>query len=897
MSEPNRPDPDALLDAILEQESGMKHGRLKVFLGMSAGVGKTYAMLEAAHKAQREGRDVVIGYVESHGRKETDALTSGLEQLPRLELEHRGVKLSEMDLDAILRRKPQLVLVDEFAHSNVPGSRHPKRWQDVFEILQAGIDVYSTLNVQHIESRTDTVRQVTGSNVHETVPDQVLDGAEIELIDLPPEELLHRLQAGKVYPGERAEAALFNFFRVGNLTALREIALRYAAGRVSRDVQGFLRTMQIDGPWKTGDRLMVGISGSPSSSQLVRWTRRLAESLSAEWIAVHVESSSKGVAGQSVQLSKNLALARSLGAEVVTTADENLVRGLLRIAKQRNVSQIVVGKPGGSRWTQWLGALRLHRLATQTGTLDVHLVKPNRDEPPTPPKAGGGSPDSDSRGSTSNGGQYVTAAALVIVVTLANFGIAPFLGYRSVALSYLLAVVGAALFLGRGPIFLAAALSALFWNFFFLPPVFTFYIRTLEDGLMFGMYFVVAVILGQIVARVRAQELANLRREERATALYLLTRELADSTDLESTIAVVVHQVSSAFKAQVALLLLNPNGDLNQAGVAPVGFTVSEKELGVAVWALEHQQPAGRFTDNLPLADGLHLPLRGTDRYFGVLAVFWSNAESPSFAQRDQLDAFARQCALVLDRQRLREVEQEARLAKESERLGKTLLNSISHELRTPLAAIGSALSGLRESGALEPQQCRFAEEIDEASARLNRLVRNLLDVARLESGHLKPHLEWCDPSDLCNVAVNSVESLFRGRLLKVDVPRHFPLVNLDYVLMEQVLSNLLANAAIHTPAGTPVELSVREEGDHIVFEVADHGTGLSDADLNRVFEKFHRASNATPGGTGLGLSIVKGFVEAQSGSVAVNNRPGGGAVFSVRLPRGQAPDVPVESP
>ncbi len=896
MSDENRPDPDALLAAISRAETAQTRGQLKVFLGMSAGVGKTYAMLEAAQKARREGRDVVIGYVESHGRKETDALIEGLPVVPRRIVEHGNVTLSEMDLDAVLARRPQLALVDEFAHSNAPGSRHPKRWQDAEEILAAGIDVFTTLNVQHIESRTDTVRQITGSTIYETVPDRVLDGAEIELVDLPPEELMKRLSAGKVYQGERAEAALFNFFREGNLTALREIALRYAAGRVGRDVQDYLQAMQIEGPWKTGDRLLVAVSASPLSAQLIRWTRRMADTLHAEWLAVHVESALHAVGPPPAQLTKNLALARELSAEVVTTADEDFSRGLLRVARQHNVTQIVVGKPGGSWLAQWRGMRRLQRLLRESGSVDIHVVRADLPTAESVAPPAGSRPVAFERNvDRSRAEQYGTAIGVIAAVSFANAFLAPLLGYRAVALTYLFGVVGLAMILGRGPILLAAALSALLWNYFFLPPLHTFYITNVEDGLMFGLYFVVAAVLGQLVARVRAQEQANRRREERATALYLLTRDLADAASVEDVVRTVAKQIGEIFHARVALLPTDAGGRLESSPHPAGTLGISEKEFGVAAWAHQHTQAAGRFTDNLPLAEALHLPLRAGERATGVLSVQLDEQSPPSLDQRDLLEAFARQTALVLDRQRLRDAEHSSRLIAESERLGKTLLNSISHELRTPLSAITSATSGLREAGPLTPVQTVLAGEIEEASDRLNRLVRNLLDVARLEAGHLQPHLDWCDPADLCQVALKSVRAQLARRSVTVNVPSGLPLVKADFVLLDQALSNLLANAAAHTPPGTPVELSVRVVGRELFFEVADRGPGLAPDDLTRVFEKFYRAGSAKAGGTGLGLSIVKGFVEANGGQVEAANRPGGGAIFTIRLPVTDAPSLPVE--
>lgn len=756
------------------------------------------------------------------------------------------------------------------------------------------MDVFTTLNVQHVESRTETVRQITGSTIYETVPDRVLDGAEIELIDLPPEELLARMQSGKIYAGERAETALFNFFREGNLSALREIALRYAAGRVSRDVQDYLQTMQIDGPWKTGERLLVAVGESPTSAALVRWTRRFADALSAEWLAVHVQSSHSTGAGGELQVSRNLDLARELGGEVVTTLDEDLIRGLVRVARQRNVSQIVAGKPFGGWHRHITGAWRAYRLVRDSGTVDVHFVRADGGREPGKPASSRSAPVPQR--DRSSGGQYGTALAVVLGMTALNALLSPWIGYRSVALTYLASVMTLALFLQRGPILVAAAATALLWNYFFLPPVLTFYIRTLEDGLMFAMYFVVAVVLGQLVARIRAQEQANARREESATALYLLTRDLAEAPNFDSAAAVLIRDVARAFGSTVALSLTRAGLSGLEAPHPASGLALNENEVGVAAWAVQHGDAAGRFTNNLPSAQLLHLPLRAGERALGVLSLDWTGAQPPSFEQREQLDTFARQGALVLDRQRLREAEAQARLSVESERLSKTLLNSISHELRTPLSVISTAASGLASSGSLNETQKRLAEEIDEANSRLTRLVRNLMDVARLESGHLKPVLDWCDPRDVCQVAVNGVTALFKDHSLTVDMPPGLPFVRVDFVLLEQALINLLANASLHTPAGTPVELTVSVRDGQLVIEIADRGPGLPEGDVIRIFDKFHRIAHAVTGGTGLGLSIVKGFVEAQGGSVEAGNRPGGGALFTIRLPVENAPTLPVEA-
>jgi two-component system, OmpR family, sensor histidine kinase KdpD len=893
--EQNRPNPDSLLAAIQSEVARKQRGRLKVFLGMCPGVGKTYAMLEAAQREFKNGRDLVIGYVETHGRKETDALVAGLPLIPRKNITHRDIELTEMDLDAVLARHPQLVLVDELAHTNAPGSRHPKRWQDVNELLDAGIDVFTTLNVQHIESRADTVRQITGSEIRETVPDSILDEAELELIDLPPAELVLRLQQGKVYVPDRAALAAKNFFRESNLTALRELSLRLVADHVSVDTQEFHRAQTNAGAWKTGHRLLVAVSASPLSESLIRWTRRMADSLRCPWLAVHVENSRPLDDNSQSRLEKNLALARALGAEVIDTTDENLARGLLRIARQNNVSQIIVGKPLAANWLEWFRAGRLLRqLTRESGNIDLQVVRAEKTGV-APPR-----PRWRWRPAT-NWKQYGIVAGVLAAVSLLNVPLLQFTGPRVPGFVFLLAVVLLALFLGRGPVLFAGAASALVWDYFFLPPRFTFIITSTEDGILFGLYFVVASVLGQLVARIRAQELAERQREERATALYQLTRELAQAGTRDEVVWQVIGEVSRVFSASAAVILPGKN---SLTAHPDSSLALTDKELHVAEWAFLNRQAAGRFTDNLPGAENLHLPLATERAVIGVLSVHLPDKTLP-LARRDLLEASARQAALVLDRVALRAAGEQSKLVAESERLSNALLNSISHELRTPLAAITSATSALAESkkpdGAFDR---KMIAEIQEASARLNRLVGNLLDVTRLDSGHVRPKFDWCDVGDLVQTTVRSLQRELSGREVKVEIAEKIPLARLDFTLMQQALTNLLLNAVVHTPAGTPVLLQARQEmrnekgnemrseRGQLILTVADSGPGLPPDLLPRIFDKFFRAPDAPAGGSGLGLAIVKGFVEAHGGQISVANRPGGGALFTIRIPQTEPPPV-----
>lgn len=876
MTELARPNPDTLLAALQKEEAGKKRGQLKVFLGMCPGVGKTYAMLEAAQRELKGGRDVVIGYVETHGRRETDALATNFTIIPRISIDYRGVTLTEMNLDAVLARRPQLALVDELAHTNVPGSRHPKRWQDIQELRDAGIDVFTTLNVQHVESRADTVKQITGAEVRETVPDSVLDDAVLELVDLPPHELVQRLHEGKVYVSDRAAAAVQNFFREANLNALRELALRLVADHVGEDTVLYRRTEPAAGPWKTRNRLLVAVGPSPLSEPLIRWSRRIADELRCPWLAVHVEGPrSLSEAGQA-RLSKNLDTARELGAEVITTTDEDLARGLLRIARERNVTLIVLGKPSGEGWLNWFRSGQfVRRLMQESGDIDLHVVKAEkatstREKVQWQPLL------------FSNAKQYAFAIAVIVATALISLPFA--LGAPRVpGLIFLLVVVLLALFVGRGPVLLAGALSALMWNFFFLPPRFTFIIRSLDDGILFGTYFVVAIVLGQLVARIRAQGEAERRREERTAALYELTRELAEAGSRDEVVWQLLGQVNRVFRAPAAVMF--PAGD-KLAPHPDNTLTLTEKELSVGDWAFRQRKAAGRFTDNLPGAGALHLPLTTERKTFGVLAVGLPDQNLP-LAQRDLVETFARQAALVLDRVELRAAAEQTRLFAESERLSRALLNSISHELRTPLAAITSAAAALADANDAPKEQRRtLLAEIQEANARLNRIVGNLLDVARLESGKVVPSLDWHDARDLVQTTLRELQRELSTHPVKLDLPAEPVLVRLDFSLTQHALANLLVNAAIHTPSGTPVEVQAKFADSSLFLSVADRGPGVAPEFLPRIFDKFFRAPNAPAGGSGLGLTITKGFVEAQGGTITVANRPGGGAIFSLRLPQ-----------
>lgn len=874
----SRPDPDALLAALRQEEVRARRGRLKIFLGMCPGVGKTYSMLRAAQGERATRVDVVGGVVETHGRVETEALLAGLEMLPRKEVPYRGTVLQEFDLEGMRARNPQLAIIDELAHTNAPGSRHAKRWQDVIELLDVGINVYTTLNIQHVESRADAVRQITGATVHETVPDSLLDLAdEFELVDLAPAELLDRLRAGKVYLGERAEAARAGFFQESNLTALREVALRYAAERVDRQLRHLRASVAKTTVWRSGERLLVAVGPSPFSTQLVRWTRRLAAAQGAPWIAAHIETSHPLDAAEQALLDRNLGLARELGAEIVVTHDDDIATALVRLALQHDATQIVVGKPRGNRFVEWLrGGSLVDRLIRRGGNIDIYVV-------PAEPRSQRKGWLKFEAELLSPRREYGTVLAVVAAITGAG-KLFPADTYLAVGLVFLLGVIALSLRLGRGPVLAAGVLSALTWNFLFIPPIFTFEITKVEDATLFLTYFVVAIITGALTGRIRAQVQHEHLREARATALFHLTRALAEARTFDEAASGALKQIDELFSARSALLVAKPDGGALAAHFAG-SFAVDERDGPVAEWVRDHRRAAGRFTDTLPSSSGLHLPLVRGDRAVGVLVVVPPPEVTLTLAQRDLLEAFTRQLALAIEREHLRAAGEREKLLAESEKLHRALLDSVSHELRTPLAVITSAMENI--DGATDEMRTSLVDEAKVAARRLNRLVGNLLDQTRLESGALRPRLDWCDVHDLVNAALEAVRDSALGRAVDIDVPDDLPPVRADFALTEQALANLLLNAALHTPSGTPIFLAAGLDrgGGRMFFTVADRGPGFPPAMRERLFEKFARGDIARAGGLGLGLSIVRGFVVAQGGEIVVGENPGGGAAITIYLP------------
>ncbi len=883
MTEAPRPNPDALLAEIQREEKAAKRGRLKIFFGMCPGVGKTYAMLEAARQRKAEGADIVIGIVETHGRAETEALLAGLDIVPRKAQEHRGITITEMDIDALLARRPQLVLVDELAHTNAPGSRHPKRFQDVVELLDAGMDVYSTLNVQHLESRFDVVRQFTGVSVQETVPDSIVDQAgEIELVDLTPEQLRKRLADGKVYMGARAATAAENFFRGENLTALREMALRYTAERVDQELRDVMRARRIGSRRTSAQRLAVAVGPSPYSAPLIRWTRRIAAAMDAPWLAIYVETSRPLDEAQKTRLTKNLSLARQLGAEVVMTTGDDVATALVEAAREQNVTQIVVGKPLGHPLWEWLkGGSLSSRVIRRSGGMDVHVLSSEKTEPQPRP-----APAAQMRGQNL-WRDCAWGLGMVAAVTAICWSLQRWIGYQSVSLVYLLTVVLMALVLNRWASLLAAALSAVLWDYIFIPPVFTFRIGTFHDAMMFATYFIVAVSMGHITNRLHVRELAERKRRQRTLSLNRLLESVSASTSLNDGLRRAIAEVDALFQTHCAVLLSSPDGKLTTTPHPASTLLPNEKQIGVANWAFDREQIAGRFTDTLPDATSLYIPLQTSKGRLGVLGVNMEQRKTLTLDERELLETFAAQIAALIERYRLMEDAALARLTEESERLYRTLLDSVSHELKTPLAVIETATEGMTSQcqNALPSQGRMFLEEIRRANNRLRITVSNLLDMTRIEAGRVPLNLEWFDVADLFQSASERVKSEVTPERIEISVPADMPSVRLDFLMMEQALANLLTNAAAYSPAGSPIRMSAELDKGTLALRVTDQGIGLAPGEETRVFQKFYRGAQSKPGGTGLGLSIVRGFARAHRGDVSAENNAAGGATFTIRLP------------
>jgi two-component system, OmpR family, sensor histidine kinase KdpD len=877
--EDNRPNPDELLASLINEEEKSKRGKLKIFFGMCAGVGKTYTMLQTAQAEKLKGNDIIIGYVETHNRKETAVLAEGFELIPRKTYEYKSTTVHEMDLDAIIARKPQIVLVDELAHTNAPGSRHKKRYQDVQEIIENGIHVYTTLNVQHLESRSETVAQITGIIVRETLPDEIFENAdEVELVDLTPEELLQRLAEGKVYTHERSKEAIENFFRKGNITALREMALRIVADRVDKQLHDYMKNQRIRGPWKSGLHLIVAVGPSPNSGELLRWAKNLSYSMGANIQALYVETLHKLSPTEHIQLDKNIDLAKQLGIEFRIITHNDKVKAIVDFAQKENATHIIVGKPSLHGFlNKFRSAGFIQRLISYSGNIDVYILGSDiqvkekfRDRV-------------SSLSYTSGIPQYFVTSLIVILSSIACYFVKDLVGYQVISFALLFLVSILALFYGTGPILLAATLCALIWDYFFIPPQFTMHIGKAEDVLMLIMFFIIALLNGILTSRVRRQEKKIRIREERTHALYQLTRDLTMASGLDEVSKIAVKCIQKYFSLDCAIYLKNDLNQLDNQVQNETNIKLTENEFSIASWVHRHSAKAGKFTDTLPSTNYTFYPLSGSSNNMGVIAV----EHEKVFTQGEEQfwEAFLSQISGKYERELLRNAARKAYVLNESDKLYKTLFNSISHELRIPVATIMGASDTLLSQSYPEETKLKLYSEINTASVRLNRLIENLLNMSRLESGRITPHPDWCDVHDLANIVADNLKQELSAFKLSVVISANMPLVMIDFGLIEQVLHNLVLNATQNSPAGSNIRLKFFYDHGFLTIQVMDRGKGFPANELPYAFNKFYRGQDAKAGGTGLGLSIVKGFAEAHGGTVIAENRQNGGALFTVKIP------------
>ncbi|HEY0123285.1 MAG TPA: sensor histidine kinase KdpD [Rhizobium sp.] len=883
----NRPSPDALLEKARQET----RGRLKIFLGAAPGVGKTYEMLLSGKAKIADGVDVVVGVVETHGRRETQALLEGFEIIPRVNIDYKGRALDEMDLDAILKRRPDLVLVDELAHSNAHGSRHPKRYLDVKELLDRGIDVYTTLNIQHVESLNDVVSQITRVRVRETVPDSIIDLADdVEIIDLTPDDLIKRLHDGKVYVSRTAERALTNYFTPGNLTALRELALRRTAQRVDDQLLTHMQAHAIPGPWAAGERVLVSIDHHPRSASLVRYAARMASRLRAPWAAVYVETN-RAISLTEAQrdtIAATLRLAEQLGGEAITIPGREVAEELLRHSASNNVTHIVIGSPKVGTWRDWSRASVSYELIRKAGDISVHVISGNDAEASTASRGVKSAPAPTPfqlRG-------YILATLYVAVALGFCVILDQVLDVRNLALVFLMAVLATAVTQGLRPALYSCLLGALAFNFFFLPPRYTLTISDPESVLAFFFFLGVAIIASNLTATVQRQAASARQRARTTEDLYLFSKKLAGTGTLDDVLWATAFQLASMLKVRVVLLLPEDGTIAVKAGYPP-DDTLDDADIAAARWAWEHNHAAGRGADTLPGAKRLYVPLRTGRTAVGVIGLDSDRRDGPLLTPEQQrlLDALADQAALAIERVQLVADVDRAKLAVEADRLRSALLTSISHDLKTPLAAILGAAGTLRdylETMSHEDRVDLLSTVVDE-SERLNRFIANLLDMTKIESGAMEPNYALHYGGDIVGSALRRGAKILARHRVETQMPADLPMVKVDPVLFEQVLFNLLDNAAKYAPEESTIRLEAWADVDNVVFRVMDEGPGIPPADLERVFDTFYRVrkGDQVRAGTGLGLSICRGFIEAMTGTITAGNRTDRqGAVFTIRLPK-----------
>lgn len=882
-----RPDPEILLREVQQQ----RKGKLTVFLGAAAGVGKTYAMLEAAQERLKEGIDVVVGWVETHGRKETEELLKGLPIIPPLRIVYKGKEFLEMNVDAIIARRPALVLVDELAHTNVPGSRHAKRYQDVEEIINEGIDVYTTLNIQHVESLNDIVAQITGVQVRETVPDRLLEMAEIQLVDVPPEELILRFKEGKVYVPEKAEEALKHFFRPGNINALRQLAMRYAAKRVDFQLESYMRVHKIEGPWQVSDRVMVCVSSSPFSARLIRMAKRLAEGIGTDWIAVYVETPERLFGGneEKTQLNRNLELARELGAEVITLSGEDIAEKVIKLAKKKNVTHLIIGKPLRSKIYELFHGSVVNKVIKKSEGIIIHVIpdKYNTDKKSI----------LYFRTNISTYVHYIESLILEGLVTTIAYLFRKNLGILNIGMSFLIPILISSIRGGILPGMVAAVTSIILFDILFIPPTGSFSVTDLRYIITFIIFLLVAFFTGNLSQRIKIEMKKWRERGDNLEALYSLSRDIAALADFDEILSRIVEKMYEILQSPVALILPNERGVLQiRANSRNWDENLwDESEKGIAAWVFKKGEKAGKCTNTLNNAKGFYLPLQVGERTEGVMGIY--SADKIEKEKLQLAETFAGLVALAISRAKLHKQAQEAKFLAESEKLRSAIFNSISHDLRTPLSSIIGAVTTLldNEKGFDLAHQRELLRTIKQEAIRMNRFITNLLNAARLESGELKLKEEWIDIQDVIGVAIRRLGDALKSRTLILNIPPDLPLLKGDFILLEQVFVNLLDNATKYSQPDSEIILTVKLMSKWIEISISNKGPKLSEEDLERIFDKFYRVpSSSDITGTGLGLTICKEIVEAHKGRIwAYNHSEGLTIAFTLPLPDVEVGEIP----
>jgi len=904
-----RPDPDQLLARVERDKAKAKRGRLKIFFGAAAGVGKTYAMLLAARERRSENIDIIVGLVETHGRKETAALMDGLEVLPPKLIEYRRTTLREFDLDAALKRKPSIILVDELAHTNAQGCRHPKRWQDIEELLDAGIDVYTALNVQHLESLNDDIGQISGIRVWETVPDTVFEEAtEVELVDLPPDELLNRLNDGKVYVPQQAQEAIKNFFRKGNLIALRELALRQTANRVDAQMLDYRDDHSIREVWQVSERILVCIGPNALAERLVRAGKRLANSLRAEWIVVYVETPElqRLPAEKRDSVLRILRLAEQLGAETVALSAPDMSAAIVKLSKERNITKIVMGKPTRRGWKRLLLGSVVDMLISDAHNINLYLLGSPRHE-----RGGSGDkselslyrksplPGLSVRLSTRKKGYYL-GYIWAIVVTLSSALLAHLMFGKfelaNLIMFFLLGVVFIATRFGRGPSILASFLGVALFDFFFVRPYFSFSVSDSQYLVTFVAMLTVGIVISNLMANVRSQAKVAAHRERRATVLYAMSKDLASSQSEDEIVRTAVRHLNSEFGSRNVILFPDANGRIVYPKTPSLRESLQAADLSVAQWVLDNNEIAGQGTHTLAGAEAIYFPLSNGESVVGVLVMLPVNLRRIFLPEQQKLlDTFLRQIAQAITRVRLAEQARKTQVDVEAERLRNSLLSSISHDLRTPLATIvGSASTLVEEDDTLKAEdKLELSHAIYDEAQRMSSLVNNILDMARLDAGAIELNKQWYPLEEIIGAVLTRLQKRLTDRLVTVKLPPGIPMIFVDAVMIEQVLINLLENALRYTPEGSSLEIMAEASSFAVEISVADQGPGIPKGIENQLFEKFYRVRHeAAQSGVGLGLAICRAIIEAHGGSIQAQNRPTGGAVFSFIIPLDHTPPV-----